>query len=80
MNEHESAGVVDKDIELRRQNGVHVTPTFFVNGVVYTGTKDATQLQAILEAARHGDAWPVSVSHPQVKVSSVTTSQIGQSR
>ncbi len=59
---HRSAALVKADVDLGLQNGVHATPTFFVNGVRYQGTKNAEQLKAILDAARRGEVWPVAVT------------------
>lgn len=75
VDEHQSAGVVDRDIELGLQNGVHATPTIFVNGIVYEGARDGQQLQAIVAAARRGDVWPVSVSLHQSNAPVVTNAE-----
>jgi protein-disulfide isomerase len=76
LDEHQAAGAVDQDIELGRQNGVHVTPTFFVNGVVYDGAKDTAQFKAILEAAQRGDVWPVNAVSSQPNPQSIRTSDL----
>jgi protein-disulfide isomerase len=48
-------GIVTKDIALGQDNGVHATPTAFINGVRYEGMQNAAQLLAIIESAAHGD-------------------------
>jgi protein-disulfide isomerase len=59
VDNHLSAPRIKGDLDLGIQNKVHATPTFFVNGVRYEGTKDAAQIRAILEAAERGEVWPV---------------------
>jgi len=48
--------IVTKDIVLGQQNGVHATPTVFVNGVRYEGMQSAVQLLAIIESAATGNS------------------------
>jgi predicted DsbA family dithiol-disulfide isomerase len=71
VDEHQSVERVEKDLELGRLNGVHVTPTIFVNGIRYEGDKNAEQLRAILEAAERGDVTPVSTGHSSTAQSGV---------
>jgi protein-disulfide isomerase len=42
-----AVGGVTQDTDLGNANGVHATPTLFINGVKYDGTKDAAALRAI---------------------------------
>jgi protein-disulfide isomerase len=48
MDKKLSAGGVAQDVDLGNKNGVHVTPTLFINGTKYDGAKDLTQLRAII--------------------------------
>ena len=47
-------GPVNQDVELGRKNGVHATPTIFINGVLYSGLKNADQLKSLVDDAMHG--------------------------
>jgi|HubBroStandDraft_1064217.scaffolds.fasta_scaffold00503_15 protein-disulfide isomerase len=66
VDKHEAAALVDRDMQVGRVNNVHATPTMFVNGVLYQGLRDVTQLQAILESARSGNLLPVPLDRTQV--------------
>jgi protein-disulfide isomerase len=60
----EMVNAVSEDMKLGRLNGVHATPTLFINGVKYEGLKDSDQLRAILDATRQGSVWPVTAKRP----------------
>jgi protein-disulfide isomerase len=45
-----AVGGVAQDTDLGNANGVHATPTLFINGVKYDGAKDVTALRAILSS------------------------------
>jgi protein-disulfide isomerase len=49
-------GPVKKDIEIGQKLGAKGTPAIFINGMLYSGFKDAAQLRALLSAAQKGDA------------------------
>lgn len=59
---HLSSQAVGSDLALGRSNGVHATPTMFVNGIKYEGVRDLEQLQNIVAAAARGDVRPVTTS------------------
>lgn len=59
-----AVGPVEQDISMGTKNGVHATPTIFVNGVRYEGYKDATQLAEIISQAASGQG-----SQPEAQVS-----------
>lgn len=44
-----AVGGVAQDTDLGNANGVHATPTLFINGTKYEGAKDAAALRAILD-------------------------------
>lgn len=47
-------GIVSKDITLGQDNGVHATPTIYVNGVKYEGMQNAPQLISIIDEIARG--------------------------
>ncbi len=47
-----AVGGVAQDTDLGNANGVHATPTLFINGTKYEGAKDAAALRAILAGIR----------------------------
>jgi protein-disulfide isomerase len=59
-------GPVNQDVELGRKNGVHATPTIFINGVLFSGLKSADQLKRLVDDAMHGtlsvDAAPAPIA------------------
>lgn len=50
-----ATGPISRDVELGQKLGVRGTPTLFINGAVYSGFKDSTQLRALVEAVQKGD-------------------------
>ena len=50
-------GPVTQDISLGQKIGVHGTPTIFINGVLYDGTRDAATLSKVIEEAAAGKPW-----------------------
>jgi protein-disulfide isomerase len=50
-----SLGLMTQDVQLGERNGVHATPTIFVNGVRFEGSKTAGQLRSIIESAGRGE-------------------------
>jgi protein-disulfide isomerase len=63
VDEHRSRELVTRDLELGVLNGVHATPTFFVDGVKYEGNWRIAQLNAMIDAALRGDVLPQKVTH-----------------
>ena len=55
-------GPVKKEVDLGQRLGVRGTPAIFINGVFYSGFKDAPQLRALIEGARKGDYHTASLS------------------
>lgn len=47
-----AVGGVTQDMDLGNGNGVHATPTLFINGTKYEGAKDAAALRTILSDIR----------------------------
>lgn len=47
-----AVGGVTQDMDLGNKNGVHATPTLFINGTKYDGAKDVVALRAILANLR----------------------------
>jgi len=47
-------GLVRKDADLGQKLGVKGTPSIFINGVFYSGAKDASQLRSLVEEAMNG--------------------------
>jgi protein-disulfide isomerase len=43
-----AVGGVTQDEQMGNENGVHATPTLFINGTKYEGMRDATQLRVII--------------------------------
>jgi protein-disulfide isomerase len=52
LDKRMAVGGVSQDVELGDKNGVHSTPTLFINGVKYEGAKDVVALRAILAGIR----------------------------
>jgi protein-disulfide isomerase len=52
LNKRLAVGGLESDMDLGKKNGVHVTPTMFINGTKYEGTRDAAALRVILDEAR----------------------------
>jgi protein-disulfide isomerase len=48
-------GPVQADLDLGQKLGVRSTPTIFINGELYSGFKNAMQLEALLDAAQNGE-------------------------
>ncbi len=53
-----TVGPVMKDEELGRKEGVHATPTVFINGTRIEGIRDAAQLKELISAAKRGELQP----------------------
>jgi hypothetical protein len=70
-------GIVTKDIALGQDNGVHATPTAFINGVRYVGMQNAAQLLTIIDSVAHGNV--VSMSLPEATVTANAVNQCGKS-
>jgi len=54
LNKDLALGPVNQDVELGRTNGVHATPTIFINGALFSGLKSADQLKSLVDAAMNG--------------------------
>ena len=61
-----TVGPVLKDEELGRKEGVHATPTIFINGTRIEGIRDAAQLKQLIASARNGDLASTETNIPQV--------------
>lgn len=59
-------GGVTQDTDLGNKNGVHATPTLFINGTKYEGMKDAAALRAILASIRKSQQADGSAASPKV--------------
>lgn len=57
-------GIVKQDQELGQRLGVHATPSFFINGIFFSGIKSADQLHALVEEISQGKI-PASGSAPR---------------
>lgn len=64
-----TVGPVMKDEELGRKEGVHATPTIFINGTRLEGIRDAAQLKQLIASARSGDLTPALTNTSQVSAS-----------
>jgi protein-disulfide isomerase len=51
LDQHLTDAEVNKDAITGRANGVHATPTLFINGVMVQGTKSASELQNLIQAS-----------------------------
>jgi protein-disulfide isomerase len=60
-----TVGPVMKDEELGRKEGVHATPTIFINGTRVEGIRDAAQLKQLIASARSGNLAATLVNTPQ---------------
>ncbi|WP_420240074.1 thioredoxin domain-containing protein (plasmid) [Telmatobacter bradus] len=73
-----SLGPVNKDVNLGKSLGVSGTPTLFINGMIYRGIKDVTQLQNIIDGISKNPSKSSSASdndliHTGRLISSATT-------
>lgn len=68
-------GPVNKDVELGRKNGVHATPTIFINGVLFSGLKSADQLKNLVDDAMHGTLSPNAAPAPIVQAATSKAAQ-----
>jgi protein-disulfide isomerase len=68
-------GPVNQDVELGRRNGVHATPTIFINGVLFSGLKSADQLKSLVDDAMHGTLSPNAAPGP---IAQAATSKAAQ--
>ena len=48
-------GLMMQDMDLGKKYGIHLTPTYFINGVRFEGAKNAIQLRALIDAAARGE-------------------------
>lgn len=68
-------GPVNKDVELGRKNGVHATPTIFINGVLFAGLKSADQLRSLVDDAMHGTLSPNAAPAPTAQAATAKSAQ-----
>jgi protein-disulfide isomerase len=61
-----AVGGVTQDMDLGNKNGVHATPTLFINGTRYDGAKDVAALRAILANIRKSQQVEASTAGPKV--------------
>ena len=61
-----AVGGVTADTDLGTKNGVHATPTLYINGTKYEGMKDAPSLRAIIADARKAQMADSSSANPKV--------------
>jgi len=61
-----AVGGVTQDMDLGNGNGVHATPTLFINGTKYEGAKDAAALRAILANIRKSQMADANEATPKL--------------